>query len=67
MPRFYFHLKHGQVTVLDQEGIDLADSTQAKERAVRLAQDILAREGPAVGRRIIITDDDWQQLYELPF
>jgi len=53
------------VTVLDQEGIDLADSTHAKEQAVRLAQN-MARDGPAVGRRVIVTDDDWQQLYEQP-
>ena len=25
MPRYYFHVRRGQMTVLDQEGIELAD------------------------------------------
>ena len=26
MPRYYFHVRRGQITVLDHEGIELADS-----------------------------------------
>ena len=35
MPRYFFHVKHGQVTVLDQEGIELADAAQAEVEAAR--------------------------------
>ena len=35
MSRFYFHIKHGQVTVLDQEGIELADEQEAAKEAAR--------------------------------
>jgi hypothetical protein len=42
MPRYFFHVKRGQVTVLDQEGIDLENSAQAEEEAVRRTQQCLA-------------------------
>ena len=32
MPRYFFHVKRGQVTVLDHEGIELENSAQAKKR-----------------------------------
>ena len=38
MPRYFFHVKRGQVTLLDQEGIDLENSAQAEEEAVRRTQ-----------------------------
>ena len=40
MPRYFFHVKRGQVTVLDQEGIELANPAQAEEEAARLAQQV---------------------------
>jgi hypothetical protein len=71
MPRYFFHVKRGQVTVLDQEGIDLENSTQAEEEAVRRTQRCLADDtwnGTSVSRgMIIIADENWQRLFELPF
>jgi hypothetical protein len=33
MPRYFFHVKSGQLTVLDREGVELADIANAvKER-----------------------------------
>ena len=71
MPRYFFHVKRGQVTVLDQEGIELANSAQAEEEAVRRAQQCLtddALNGRPVSRgMIIVADENWRRLFELPF
>ena len=42
MPRYFLHVKRGQVTVLDQEGVELANPAQAEEEAARRAQQCLA-------------------------
>ena len=42
VPRYFFHVNRGQVTVLDQEGIELANAAQAEEEAARRAQQCLA-------------------------
>ena len=70
MPRYFFHVKRGQVTLLDQEGIDLENSAQAEEEAVRrtqcLADDVW--NGTRVNRgMIIVADENWRRLFELPF
>jgi hypothetical protein len=71
VPRYFFHAKRGQVTILDQEGIDLGNATQAEEEAARRAQQCLAddaRNGTPLSRGIIIVaDDNWRRLFELPF
>jgi hypothetical protein len=39
MRRFYFHVKEGQVTWLDQEGVEFADEQEAaREAALRLGE-----------------------------
>jgi uncharacterized protein DUF6894 len=75
MPRYFFHVKRGQMTVLDQEGIELDNDTRAQEEAARRVQKILADEAlngvPVSGipRRgmIIVADENWGRLFELPF
>ena len=69
MPRYFLHVKRGQVTVLDQEGIELANPAHAEEEAVRLAQQCLmddACNGTPVNRgMIIVADENWRRLFEL--
>jgi hypothetical protein len=71
VPRYFFHVKRGQMTILDQEGIDLANLAQAEEEAVHRAQQCLADDacnGAPVSRGIIIVaDENWRRLFELPF
>jgi len=69
MPRYFFHIKRGQVTVLDQDGVDLINSAQAEEEAARRAQEIVAREGAtaAKDRAIVVADENWQTLFEFLF
>jgi hypothetical protein len=45
MPRYYFHVRRGQVTVLDHEGLRLADS--AGMPISRTIDDVSARDGVA--------------------
>jgi hypothetical protein len=86
MPRYYFHVRRGQMTVLDQEGIELADTADAEVEAAQRAQQIVNRgslnggslngkflngeflNGQSASRgRVIVSDDNWQTLFELPF
>ena len=67
MPRYYFHVKRGQVTVLDHEGAELLDLAEAEKEALRRGQEIAARGGPTDRGSIIVADDNWRTLYEVPF
>lgn len=70
MPRYYFHVRRGQMTVLDQEGIDLADIVEAAKRAAHQALQIEASGPPKdvpgnIGA--IIVADDLCTILEVPF
>ena len=76
MPHYYFHVRRGQITVLDHEGIELADTADAKVEAAQRAQQIVngeAMNGASMNKAsasrggIIVADDNWQTLFELPF
>jgi len=76
MPRYYYHVRRGQLTVLDHEGIELADyldaEAEAAERAQRLANGeamngASMNEASASRGTIIVADDNWQRLFEVPF
>ena len=44
VPRYYFHVKSRQLTVLDQEGVELADIANAVKEAARRAQEIVLKD-----------------------
>ena len=67
MPRYYFHVKRGQLTVLDHEGVELLDLAEAEQEALRRGQEIVARDGPKDRGSIIVADDNWRTLYEVAF
>jgi hypothetical protein len=81
MPQYYFHVRRGQITILDHEGIVLADTAHAKLEAAQRAQQVVngeamngasmngasMNEASASRRWIIVADDNWQTLFELPF
>jgi uncharacterized protein DUF6894 len=71
MPRYFFQVKSGQLTVLEQEGVELADIENAVREATRRAQEIVLKDVlqgvSAVSRTIIIADDEWRTVTELPF
>ena len=76
MPRYYFHVRRGQLTILDHEGVELADSVEAEvegaDRAQRLVNGasmngVSTNETSANGGMIIVADDNWSPLFEFPF
>jgi hypothetical protein len=81
MPHYYFHVRRGQITVLDHEGIELADTADAKVEAAQRAERLTGGEAMngasmngasmkemfASRRRIIVADDNWETVFELPF
>jgi hypothetical protein len=67
MPRYYFHIKRGQVTILDHEGAELIDLAEAEKEAVRRGREIVTRGGPTHRGTLIVADHNWQPLFELPF
>jgi len=62
MPHYYFHVRRGQITILDHEGIEIADTAdadvEAAQRAQRLvngeAMDRASMDGASASRRRII-------------
>jgi len=71
MPRYFFHVKRGQVTILDQNGIELGSQEEAQEEGKRRLQEILAasdhKGGTASKGAVIIADEEWCTVLELPF
>jgi hypothetical protein len=71
MPHYYFHVRRGQITVLDHEGIELTDTVDAEAEATQRAQGLVNGEAmdEASGDRgrIIVADDNWDTLFEFPF
>ena len=81
MPRYYFNVGHGQITLPDHEGIELGDAVDAEMEAAQRAQQIVNRgslngkflkgeflNGQSASRgRIIVADDNWDTLFEFPF
>lgn len=56
------------MTILDQDGVDLADITEAAEEAARRGRDILARDAlksVPFSTGIIIVEDEWRTIFEL--
>ena len=71
MPRYFFHVRRGQLTVIDREGIELSDFAEVAREAARRGRDVAAREAlkgiPQQGGFIIV-DDEWEErVFELPF
>lgn len=69
MPRYFFHLKRGQMTILDRDGIELADVAEAAREAVRRGREVArqnALNARPLGAGRIIVDDEWRTIFEVP-
>jgi predicted homoserine dehydrogenase-like protein len=75
MPRYYFHVRRGQTTILDHQGIELADTVDVDVEAAKRAQQSVNGESlngesmnaRSVSQGRIIVTDDWETLFEFPF
>lgn len=70
MPRYFFHVRRGEVTTMDTVGVELAGYAEAVREARKRGRDLAARE-TANGRSpvggTIIIDDEWQRFVEIHF
>ena len=70
MPRYYFHI-HDGVSMIDDEGTELAGWTEAKIEAIRLAGSVIKDEAKhiALGEdwRIEVTDERGLILFRFDF
>jgi hypothetical protein len=70
MPRYFFHIRWGQATILDRQGIELAHIDEAVKEAEWRRRDIAAldiRKGAAPSGGVIIIDDDLGMVREFSF
>ena len=70
MREFYFHVKNGQITVLDHEGGEFADEQEAAEEAARRGVEIATRsalKGVSPAGVILVVDEQWQPVCGVPF
>jgi hypothetical protein len=70
MARYYFHVRLGQVIILDHIGVDLVGDAAAVEEAAKRGRQIAAREalsGQAPSAGSVIIDGEWHRLHEIPF
>jgi len=69
MYRYFFHFKRGRMTVLDQKGVELADFAAAEREATLRALHIALQHGVESNdrRTIVIADDAWRTVKEVPF
>ena len=62
MPRYYFHVRRGQMTVVDKQGVELADNVEAVQEAERRGREIATDEAGA----IIVEDEQEDRIAEIP-
>lgn len=71
MPRFHLNLRNTTVSASDEEGVDLADLGEARDRAIAGIRGLLGQElvhGVLDLRgRIDITDDTGASIMVVPF
>lgn len=75
MPRYFFNLRHRvgpDGLAVDPEGEDLSDLNAARERALEVARDMIARTRADLIRdwfvcSFEIEDEDAQQVLTVPF
>jgi Domain of unknown function (DUF6894) len=70
MPRYFFHVRRGDVTVFDREGVELTGIAQAAREAARRGREVAARDAEnsaSRGAGRIIIEEGWRTVLELPF
>jgi hypothetical protein len=61
MPRYYFHVRRGQATILDNHGVEFVDPAEVADEAARRALQIEKRKPckdlPRRSDAIVVDDD----------
>ena len=70
MPRYFFHVRRGDVTVFDREGVELTGIAEAAGEAARRGREAAARDAEnsaSRGAGRILIEEGWRTVLELPF
>jgi hypothetical protein len=70
MPRYFFRVRRGNVTVFDREGVELTGIAEAAREAARRGREVAARDAKnsaSFGAGRIIIEEGWRTVLELPF
>ncbi len=71
MSRYFFHIRQGVQTIIDDEGIECESLDAVRDEALQSAREIMSndfRSGPAgVDRIFVIKDSKGDIVHELPF
>ena len=71
MPRYYFHIVADEKTIMDREGIELANLDAVREEAVAGARQVMSDDvlngRAANGRRFVITTEGGIVVAEVSF
>jgi hypothetical protein len=70
VPRYYFHTRQGRATMLDHDGLDLADLQEAVREAKRRASAIASTDTlngyPSRSLVIVVADEQGSTVFEAP-
>src|SRR5262245_20374535 len=70
MARYYFHVRRGRATILDNHGVEFVDLVEAANEATRRALQIEQREAlehaSQSNRCTIVVDDEVSTIFEVP-
>lgn len=69
MVQMYFHCSNADGTLIDHYGMAVANLTEARDRATQIMRSMIATPGAEDWREwvIHISDDDGEEIFELPF
>jgi hypothetical protein len=71
MPRYYFHIRQGDKTIQDDEGMECANLEAVREEALQSAREIMSEAlrsgGLGENRTFVIEDSKGDTVHELPF
>ena len=71
VPRYFFHIRQGDTTIPDDEGIDCESLDAVREEALQGAREIMSDAilGGELGenRTFVIKDSKGDTVHELPF
>jgi hypothetical protein len=71
MPRYFFNIVDDDRTIVDSQGVELADLDEVHQEAVTSARELMSESvlrGQAPnGRRFVVTDQAGMVIAEIPF
>jgi hypothetical protein len=71
MPRYFFNIVDDDRTIVDSQGVELADLDEVRQEAVTSARELMSesvlRGQTPNGRRFVVTDEAGMVIAEIPF